>query len=98
MLHRRESSLERRLPVDRLLETRGMGRLRREPVTSGYAPGDHWGNRKVEEERPVLRRLGKVVDPRRGGGRGEVAGHSKVINVGPFGKARARLLVAERAT
>ena len=98
MLHRRESSLERRLPIDRLLEARGMGRLRRKPIASGNALGNDRGNRKVEEERPMLRRLGMVVDPRRGGGRGEVAGHSKVIYVGPFGKARARLLVAERAT
>ena len=46
----------------------------------------------------MLRRFGKVVDPGRGGGRSKVAGHSEVINIGPFGEASARLFVAEGAT
>ena len=42
--------------------------------------------------------LGSVVSPRRGGGRGKVAGHGKVVDVGPFGESRPRLLVAKGAT
>ena len=42
--------------------------------------------------------LGLVVGPRRGGGRGEVAGHGEVIDVSPFNEPRARLFVAKRAT
>ena len=46
----------------------------------------------------MLGGLGSEVDPRRGGGRGKVAGHGEVVDVSPFDKPRARLLISVCAT
>ena len=89
--------MARGIPVDRSTEASRVGRLRGKPKASGYPLYNDGADRKVKQERSVLRGLDLNIDPRGGSSSSEVDGDGEVIDVGPLDKASTRLFVTVRA-